>query len=66
MKQIDRFVLIELDGKVRVRCYTGSTFVDADITTSALALLVSDGARLLCAIHQKLSAAAPRNAKIAT
>lgn len=53
MKKIDRITMIELDGKVTARLYHGNTFVDAEMTTAALAVLIADAAKLLCAVHQR-------------
>lgn len=48
MKRIDGFRLLEVDGSIIIRCYTGHNFVDAEIDMPALALLLSDGTKLLC------------------
>lgn len=57
MKKIDRIVTIELDGKVLKRLYTGSTYVDAEISVDALALDISDSARVLHSVHQRWASA---------
>jgi hypothetical protein len=54
-KQFDRIVLIaNLDGKVYARCYTGKTYVDAVVPYGCLAVLVSDGAKMLSHLYQKM------------
>ena len=54
-KTIDRIVLVYLDGKVTARCYSGKNYTDATITPQALALLVSDGAKIMLNVHQKMA-----------
>lgn len=54
-KTIDRIVLVYLDGKVTARCYSGKNYTDAAITPQALALLVSDGAKIMLKVHQEMA-----------
>ena len=53
MKKIDRITTIELDGRVLKRLYSGTTFVDAEITPEALATDLADSAKILCAVIQR-------------
>jgi len=52
----DRVVLIgDVNGKVYLRCYTGSDYVDAAIPYGCLAVLVSAGAKMLSHLYQKVA-----------
>lgn len=57
MKKIDRITIIELDGKVLARCYTGNSFMDAELTPEALAVTIADGAKVLCGVIQRRESA---------
>ncbi len=46
-------LLCDQDGKVEVRCYTGRDYVDAVISYGCLAVLVSNGAKMLGHLYQK-------------
>jgi hypothetical protein len=52
-KKINNITIIELDGKVLLRLYTGTNFVDAEISPLALGVLVADAAKVLCAVFQR-------------
>lgn len=51
--KIDRIVPIYMDGKVYARCYSGREFTDAVLSPDCLALMVSDGAKLLLHIFKR-------------
>lgn len=53
--RIDRMVLMYSEGKVTARCYSGRNFTDASLTPQALALLVSDGAKIMLTVHQEMA-----------
>lgn len=52
-QKINKVTIIELDGKVLMRLYTGNNFVDAEITPAGLAVVVADGAKVLCSVIQR-------------
>ena len=54
--KFDRIVIISnLDGKVYARCYSGAAHSDAVLSYGCLSNLVSDGAKMLGHLFQKVN-----------
>ncbi len=51
--RIDKTVIMSVDDRVFMRCYSGRNYTDATISFECLALMVADGAKVLLALHQK-------------
>lgn len=56
MKKIDTIRAFELDGKITVRLYTGSNFVDAELDVMTASNLIHDLAGIVGNFLQKLLA----------
>jgi len=53
MKKIDRITTIELEGKVVKRLYTGTSFVDAEISPEAALVDIADSSKVVVAVLQR-------------
>ena len=55
--RITAMTIVYTDGTVFARCYSGKNFTDAKITPGCLALMVSDGAKLLAQLLSEQTSA---------